>query len=212
MRGDQLTRQWRILRQIEVSKNGQTAAEIADQCGVSLRTVYRDLDDLQYAGFPLYAEKGDLHGQRWKLMDTYKLKIPEPFTHIPPGKRTISLADGSITIPFLDTFGRPSRDTGLESDRRTEITEAQRMHMINSTDVNDWINKSRRFRIPAKKNKQGGIASIRLAWLTILSRYPTESEIQTVKELFGTEGTNKRQAEQDLIWALINTKEFLCRH
>lgn len=80
MRGDQLTRQWRILRQIEVSKNGLTAAEIAAQCGVSLRTVYRDLDDLQYAGFPLYTEKGDDRGQRWKLMDTYRLKIPEPFT------------------------------------------------------------------------------------------------------------------------------------
>jgi len=82
MRGDQLTRQWCILRQIEANKNGLTAAKIADECGVSLRTAYRDLNDLQYAGFPLYTEKGDFqgHGHRWKLMDTYRLKIPEPFT------------------------------------------------------------------------------------------------------------------------------------
>lgn len=39
MRGDQLSRQWRILRQIEVSKNGLTAAEIAKLGSVSLRTV-----------------------------------------------------------------------------------------------------------------------------------------------------------------------------
>ncbi len=56
MRGDQLSRQWRILRQIEVSKNGLTAAEIAELGNVSHRTAYRDLGDLQLAGFPLFAE------------------------------------------------------------------------------------------------------------------------------------------------------------
>ena len=79
MRGDQLSRQWRILRQIEVSKNGLTAAEIAELGGVSHRTAYRDLDDLQLAGFPLFAEKGE-KGNRWKFVDKYKFKVPQPFT------------------------------------------------------------------------------------------------------------------------------------
>jgi len=80
VRGDQLTRQWRILRQIEVSKTGLTAAEIADTSGVSLRTAYRDLDDLQFAGFPIYPEKGE-GGNRWKFVDTYKLNVPFPLTY-----------------------------------------------------------------------------------------------------------------------------------
>ena len=79
VRGDQLSRQWRILRQIEVSRNGLTAAEIADLSGGSLRTAYRDLDDLQQAGFPLYAEAGE-NGRRWMMVETYKLKTPPPFT------------------------------------------------------------------------------------------------------------------------------------
>jgi len=79
MRGDQLSRQWRILRQIEVSKNGLTAAEIAKFGGVSPRTAYRDLDDLQLAGFPLFAEKSE-KGNRWKFVDTYQFKVPQPFT------------------------------------------------------------------------------------------------------------------------------------
>ena len=74
MRGDQLSRQWRILRQIEVSKNGLTAAEIAEIGGGSLRTAYRDLGDLQLAGFPLYTEKGD-KGNRWKFVEKYKFKV-----------------------------------------------------------------------------------------------------------------------------------------
>lgn len=57
MRGSQLSRQWLILRQIEARRNGLTYAEIAKIAGVSLRTAYRDLNDLEVAGFPLYTEK-----------------------------------------------------------------------------------------------------------------------------------------------------------
>ena len=79
MRGDQLSRHWRILKQIELSKNGLTAAKIAEIGGASLRTAYRDLSDLQLAGFPLYTEKGK-KGNLWKFVDTYKFKVPLPFT------------------------------------------------------------------------------------------------------------------------------------
>ena len=57
MRGDQLARQWRILRLIEASGSGLTVAEISDREGISLRTAYRDLEALQEAGFPLYNER-----------------------------------------------------------------------------------------------------------------------------------------------------------
>ena len=79
MRGDQLSRQWRILRQLEVSKNGLTANEIAEEGDVSLRTAYRDMDDLQLAGFPIYTEK-EGKVTRWRFIDDYKFKLPEPFT------------------------------------------------------------------------------------------------------------------------------------
>jgi len=80
MRGDQLSRQWRIIRRIEASKKGLTAAQIADLAAVSLRTAYRDLDDLQYAGFPIYTEKGE-HAQRWKFIDSYASDLPLPLTY-----------------------------------------------------------------------------------------------------------------------------------
>lgn len=79
MRGDQLSRQWRVLRQIEVSKTGLTAVEIAKKENVSLRTAYRDLNDLQLAGFPLHVEKGKT-GRRWKFIDSYQFDVPQPFT------------------------------------------------------------------------------------------------------------------------------------
>ena len=57
MRGDQLARQWRVIRAIEASTSGLTVAEIAEREETGIRTIYRDLEALQAAGFPLYTEK-----------------------------------------------------------------------------------------------------------------------------------------------------------
>ena len=72
MRGDQLARQWRILRRIEANRHGLTAFEIAAAVDVSLRTVYRDLETLQEAGFPLYTGKTDT-GKRWRFVAGWSL-------------------------------------------------------------------------------------------------------------------------------------------
>ena len=79
MRGEQLTRQWRILRTLETRKNGATVAELAEQEGCHPRTIWRDLAAIQEAGFPLYTEK-DGHKSRWGFVEGYKFKLPVPFT------------------------------------------------------------------------------------------------------------------------------------
>jgi len=79
MRGDQLARQWRIIRAIEASPNGLTVAEIAQREETGIRTIYRDLEALQAAGFPLYTERVN-GANRWAFVDTFKFKIPPPFT------------------------------------------------------------------------------------------------------------------------------------
>jgi predicted DNA-binding transcriptional regulator YafY len=57
MRGDQLGREWRILRTIESGKNGATVAELAAQENCHPRTIWRDVAAIQAAGFPLYSKK-----------------------------------------------------------------------------------------------------------------------------------------------------------
>jgi len=76
MRGDQLARQWRIIRAIEDSPNGLTVTEIAQREETGIRTIYCDLEALQAAGSPLYTERANC----WAFIDTFKFKIPTPFT------------------------------------------------------------------------------------------------------------------------------------
>lgn len=79
MRGDQLAKQWRILRAIESRGQGATVGELAAQEHCHPRTIWRDLAAIQAAGFPLYSEKP---GQKthWKFVEGYTFHIPVPFT------------------------------------------------------------------------------------------------------------------------------------
>ena len=79
MRGDQLARQWRVLRMIESQKQGATVAELAAREDCHPRTIWRDLATIQAAGFPLYSER---HGQksRWSFVEGYTFHLPVPFT------------------------------------------------------------------------------------------------------------------------------------
>ncbi len=144
--------------------------------------------------------------------EKYMSMIPEPFTYIPMHQRTISLADGSITSQFLEMFGRPSRDTGLESERSNKPTDAQRLHLLNSTHVQKKIQNSSRLRGVSNSTRADNQKLIRLIYLNILSRYPTEGELDTGLKYLKDCGLNRQDAAVDLAWALINSKEFLYRH
>ncbi len=78
-RGDQMGRQWRIIQTLITSKTGKSVSELIDilELDCHQRTVYRDLEALQKAGFPIYNEIAD-NTSIWMLMDSAKEKMPVP--------------------------------------------------------------------------------------------------------------------------------------
>ena len=144
--------------------------------------------------------------------ERYTSLIPEPATYIPEDERSIELADGSISSPFLEMFGRPARDTGLESERNNLPNDAQRLHLLNSTDVQRKIERSPRLRKVFDEAGGKRREIIRGEYLVILARYPTDAELEKAEQYFGRKGVRLRDAANDLAWALINSKEFLYRH
>ncbi|MCM8776972.1 MAG: DUF1549 and DUF1553 domain-containing protein [Candidatus Omnitrophica bacterium] len=144
--------------------------------------------------------------------EEYVSPIPEPFTFIPRYQRNILLADGSITNSFLELFGRPSRDTGLESERNNKITYGQQMYLLNSSELWRKIRSSavlRRIPVLSKNNPEETIRNI---YLLLLSRYPVDQEIEKGKAYFQKQGISFKDAVDDIVWAIINSKEFLYRH
>jgi hypothetical protein len=143
--------------------------------------------------------------------ESYTSAIPEPFTFTPPRQRAVALADGSITSTFLVTFGRSPRDTGLESERDTRITPAERLALLNSSQIQSKFDRS----VKLQQLLQGRVDISQMVtelYLTILSRYPTDDELQVAAAHVQATGGNRRLAGLDLAWALVNTAEFLFRH
>lgn len=143
--------------------------------------------------------------------ETYVSPIPEPFTFLPADQRAITLADGSIGSSFLDLFGRPSRDTGLQSERTNVLTAGQRLHLLNSSHIQRKIEQSPKLRrlSQARGRPRWAVDSL---YLSILSRFPTEEEWRHVSSHLETYDGSRRDAFIDLAWALLNSAEFLYRH
>ncbi|MEI8371545.1 MAG: DUF1553 domain-containing protein [Planctomycetota bacterium] len=143
--------------------------------------------------------------------EKYSSAIPEPYTFLPEGHRSIALPDGSITSPFLETFGRPPRDTGLESERNNRVTASQRLHILNSTHIQRKLEQSPRIQemLTLGQKSRPLIESL---YLTILSRFPTEDEAKIALRYTEAGKKARREAVIDLAWALINSAEFMYRH
>jgi predicted DNA-binding transcriptional regulator YafY len=78
-RGERLGRQWRIIQLLVSARRGWSAADLASELDCNPRTVYRDLEALQLAGFPLYTDKTE--GKNlWSVLDTVKHQMPMPFS------------------------------------------------------------------------------------------------------------------------------------
>jgi predicted DNA-binding transcriptional regulator YafY len=78
MRNAEVIRQWRILKRIEAGRY-TTSQDLAEEHGVTERTIRRDIEALQEAGFPLYDDRSD--GRKiWRLVDGYKQRLTQTFT------------------------------------------------------------------------------------------------------------------------------------
>jgi hypothetical protein len=145
--------------------------------------------------------------------EEYSSPIPEPFTFLPEGQRATALLDGSISSAFLEMFGRPPRDTGLESERNNNPTAEQRLHLLNSSHIQLKIQQSAKLRTLVQARPGGKPRDpIDRVYLATLSRYPTDEELKTVAAYYQSVQGNKWPAIADLAWALINSAEFLYRH
>ena len=96
MRGEQLSRQWQLIQRLARSRAGVGLDELADDLGCVKRTVYRDLDALMYAGFPVVSEKREGRSF-YRFLDSFALG-DVPFTP----DEVLALAFGEDVLRTLE--------------------------------------------------------------------------------------------------------------
>ena len=145
------------------------------------------------------------------IWSTYSSRVPEPFTFYPPRTRSTHLGDATVSSSELELFGKVSRDVSLESQRNNAITSRQLLYLMNSSQLERRIRKSSALQKLYLNNTN--IESIANAiTLRVLSRRATPQEVALYKEYAEQSGLPLDEVAIDIVWAQINSNEFLYNH
>ncbi len=142
------------------------------------------------------------------------------------GTRAVALPDDSYNSSsyFLTVFGRPEMDSACECERTQGASLAQTLHLLNSKNIQDKLagaggNADKLASQGDRANEDKIIELYKRAF----SREPKDDEMKTAidyinkktqqaKENGGKINEANKMAYEDLVWALLNTKEFLFNH
>ncbi|QDT78373.1 hypothetical protein Mal35_18220 [Gimesia maris] len=148
------------------------------------------------------------------------------FANLPPGTRAIALPDNSYTkaSAFLKVFGRPNSASVCECERVQSSSLAQSLHLINSSEMKSKLATANGRAAELAKTKDKTVEEkVNALYLIAFARRPQPEELQTAVEFLTTPAADAKAKPdakktptskdyQDLIWALMNTKEFLFNH
>ena len=148
------------------------------------------------------------------------------FPNLPSGTRAIALPDSSYNnaSPFLKVFGRPSNESVCECERVQSSSLAQSLHLMNAGDIRGKLNHgSGRAQTLAADNARKPEEKITELYMRAYARPPRSEELATAVAYVNEPRTDPagkpipanvaaQESFKDLLWALINTKEFLFNH
>lgn len=124
-------------------------------------------------------------------------------------RRAIMLPDESFTSYFLDVFGRPQRISACECERVNEASLAMTLHMLNSQEVQDKIARAGGRADELAKAKRTDEEKIEDVFLSAIGKKPTAAQLSMAKAHLAKHEKDKKQAYENIVWALLNTKAFL---
>ncbi|MCA9175586.1 MAG: DUF1553 domain-containing protein [Planctomycetales bacterium] len=134
------------------------------------------------------------------------------FSGLPSGTRAVELPDNGFNSYFLTVFGRPESASACECERSSEANLAQSLHLLNSSEIQGKLTagNGRAAALTGAKDV-GQEAKVRELFLTAFSREPSSQETEIAVK-YVQKAENEKVAFEDMIWAVINTKEFLFNH
>ncbi len=144
---------------------------------------------------------------------------PGGFNGLPRDKnapgRAIMLPDESFTSYFLDVFGRPQRISACECERVNEANLAQALHLLNSDEIQGKVTRQGGRAAALAADARPDEAKVAELFRWAFARTPTGDDLRTALDHVRAMdartpgGAGKRVAYENILWALLNTKEFV---
>ena len=131
----------------------------------------------------------------------------EKYGRYPAGTRSVALPL-PVSSRFLSLYGRSGREFLGDLDPKLEPTLTQALYMINSRDIHKKLRDSNGVLTRLLKAKTNDRELITELYLTTLSRFPTDEQLETA-EAYLAESPKRRAGSEDLLWALISSRAFI---
>jgi hypothetical protein len=157
---------------------------------------------------------------RWKAMSAEVLLdaisqatgVSESFNGWPDGYRAIQIWDNRMPSYFFRIFGKPQRVSVCECERGTEPSIAQALHLMNAPETMRKLRS--RFGV-VRRLVESNLSESEIVdelYLSTLSRFPVVEERELMVSVFADPAANRQTAVEDILWTLINTREFVFNH
>jgi len=137
--------------------------------------------------------------------------IPDKFDGMGLGARATELADTEIPSLMLDTFGRPPRVQPSDTERTCSPAISQALAFLNSEFIQQKIKSNDCVLAPLLKSAKPDAEILDTLYLSALSRRPTPAESKALLDAL-KQSPKRDEGFQDILWAILNSKEFLFNH
>jgi hypothetical protein len=140
--------------------------------------------------------------------------VPTDFPGYARGTRALQLPDARVNSYFLSAFGKPPRLLTVESERTAEPSVAQALHAINGDTINQKLRAPGGLVDSFVKLGVADELVLQHLYIAALSRPPSQAELQQLLPVLAEskDPTTRRQAIEDVAWAIFTSKEFLFNH
>jgi hypothetical protein len=135
--------------------------------------------------------------------------VPDSFAGVPAGTRAVQLISPATPSPALDVLGRCERKRACDWSSRSGGGLAQALHLINGSTINDKLLSDLGLAAELPEKTNGEI--IEALYLRAFCRHPTSSEVNAWDTMLPA-GEGRREAVADLMWAVLNSREFSANH
>jgi hypothetical protein len=137
----------------------------------------------------------------------------ENFGGMPAGTKAMQLVDSSSATYFLQVFGQPKGDTACECERSMDANLAQSLHLLNGREIQDKIARdgARTAKLAADTARPDE-ERVKELYRWVFAREPNAEELEVAIAYIKKHSDNVRRGYEDVVWALINTKEFQFNH
>ena len=128
---------------------------------------------------------------------------------VPAGSRSNQIWTHRVGSTFLDTFGRPDPNQDPPCERTSDSTVTQALHLMNSEQLHSRIRNAGGRAARLAESDFSDDELLNELYLAVYSRYPNEAELQFGRGALRDGQSDRRATVEDLLWALMNTKEFM---